>query len=660
MSEGVEIGSLIGTWVAAGVAVIALVGILGPLLVWRTIRTERHKAIDKLSQGGAESGGYVSNGIRVTSTIRLLRHFEAPNLHAVPCLRKPKLDWDRSTTLVTTNSASWIQFARTLECYHIEYTKTRSLQIRDGQVWLPVHRTWIIIIGIIGRYGRRKDNGKLIIRPAGGIASMQAKPGGHVTFASTPNLRKAATMYGGSTYNASLYGTRYKPLSGVTGSFQLCAPKNVVGSSYDSPSQDLYFSCHTGNEIGNLPEDPLDIVPLFWLAVGCLPAPGSKVYSLDDVESVPIEEEKPQRMMPQVSSYSMPAINEDQESDDELEYRPWTHNPMPYQPQSSSYNQYVVSSTAPEIDTKSKDARAFQFSTINHRVAELKEIADSINVEDTDQVYSLEEIKPTSDDMKRLKAASESTYVPTNFAWVRFRSKTSDRSNWFLRRSDAHILAWALLSTPMSPLGYLVGGDKSSRCRRLLCAASQSLFQLLIRLNNSLQALGLTGNDASRLAQLIETIYVRTDKMKRTRPYYEAIYDLDAALATRLHSDPRVNDAIGVLMLTNEEFRDLIAQSARHIEESINTSIVLDVANSTLNVPAVMGFVQRFPVELALLHPGLPTDDGPITITYCEVMFAALKACVRSTFLGTSLDSLPLFRTVLEMDTVVYIGSSQQ
>jgi hypothetical protein len=104
MSEGVEIGSLIGTWVAAGVAVIALVGILGPLLVWRTIRTERHKAIDKLSQGGAESGGYVSNGIRVTSTIRLLRHFEAPNLHAVPCLRKPKLDWDRSTTLVTTNS----------------------------------------------------------------------------------------------------------------------------------------------------------------------------------------------------------------------------------------------------------------------------------------------------------------------------------------------------------------------------------------------------------------------------------------------------------------------------------------------------------------------------------------------------------------------------
>jgi hypothetical protein len=86
-------------------------------------------------------------------------------------------------------------------------------------------------------------------------------------------------------------------------------------------------------------------------------------------------------------------------------------------------------------------------------------------------------------------------------------------------------------------------------------------------------------------------------------------------------------------MITNEEFRDLIAQSSRHIEGSISTSIELDVAKSTLNVPSVMGFIRRFPVELASLHPTLLKTDGPITIQYRQVMFAAFKAAVRSMFL---------------------------
>jgi hypothetical protein len=112
MSDAVEVGSLAGTWVAAGVAIIALIGVLGPLLVWRAMRTERHQAIDRLSQGGADTAGYVSTGVRVTSTIRLFRHFNAPNLRSAPSLRASTLNWDDNTTLVDSNSASWVQLER--------------------------------------------------------------------------------------------------------------------------------------------------------------------------------------------------------------------------------------------------------------------------------------------------------------------------------------------------------------------------------------------------------------------------------------------------------------------------------------------------------------------------------------------------------------------
>ena len=659
MSNAVEIGSLVGTWVAAGVAIVALIGILGPLLVWRTIRSERHKAIDKLSQRGAETAGYVSKGFQITSTIRLFRPFNAPDLQSAPSLDVPKVDWNNQIPLLTSNSASWIKFGRLLECYGFKYSKTNLLEVRGGQVWLPVHRIWIIIIGVVGRYGKRKDNGKLVTRSTGGIASTQARPGGHVKFVSTPIQGRGSRIGRTDTTNSDAFESHYHPLHGVTGTFQLRAPRSIT-DSYGSSWREVIFNSHTRSEMGSLPNDLIGIAELFWLAVGCLPASGPKVYSLDDV--VLIRQEAPEHSeMPQYTSASpwVPDNEDEQSSEDEFDMRP-RHRPHRHFPHHHSDSQYVVLATTTNIDFPYKDARAFQFNTTNTRVAELNEVANSIRIDDSAHVCSLEEVEPTIDLMERLKKAADATYVPADLPWVRFIGSSTRRSNWFLRREHAQTLAHALLSIPMSPLGYLVGGDNCSECRRLLCAASHSLFQLLMRLSRSLQALGITGHEATQLALLMETVYVETKNMKRTRPYYEAIHGLDAALAARLHPDPRVNSAIGVLMLTNEEFRDLIAQSARHIDESINSSIVLDSAHSTLNVPAVMGIIQRFPVELASLHPQLPRDDGPTTITFREVMFAALKACVRSTFSGTSLGSVPLFRTVLEMNPVVYIASSQQ
>lgn len=65
-----------------------------------------NKAIDELSDGGAETGGFVTTGFRVTSSIRLLRRFEAPDLAPPPSIRSLFLLSDTTTTQLTVTSAS--------------------------------------------------------------------------------------------------------------------------------------------------------------------------------------------------------------------------------------------------------------------------------------------------------------------------------------------------------------------------------------------------------------------------------------------------------------------------------------------------------------------------------------------------------------------------
>jgi hypothetical protein len=364
MSDGVEIGSLVGTWVAAGVAVIALIGVLGPLLVWRTIRTERHKAIDKLTQRGGKTGGYVTTGVRIAPNIRLFRQFEAPYIQSPPALSTPKSEWKDEGPVLPSTSASWVQFGRLLENYHMRFPKTKIVLVQDGQTWLPVHRTWIIIIDLLGRYGIRKDKGKLITKPASGIRSTQARPGASVAFASTPASS--------NTWRArapSIQHIGFTCLFGVTGWIYL-RPGMGSGESHISSHSIAFFTSHSRGETGEIPSEELDIGQMFWLAVGCLPAPGSRVYSLDDVESIEIEGEGsgPIPMMRSASRFSNDAYTNG--PDDGSAY-PYTNRPLyPGQPgpmqHTPSANQYVVPNVTPAVSHDRQEARAFRLSIINH------------------------------------------------------------------------------------------------------------------------------------------------------------------------------------------------------------------------------------------------------------------------------------------------------
>src|SRR6186713_2381050 len=110
MDNQVDVVATVGTWVAAGVAIIALIGVAGPILVWRASRTERHRALDALSERGAKSFGYVSKGLRVTPSIRLFRRIKAPEIRQIPSFSVKRLTRKQDMPVIPDGTAGWVQF----------------------------------------------------------------------------------------------------------------------------------------------------------------------------------------------------------------------------------------------------------------------------------------------------------------------------------------------------------------------------------------------------------------------------------------------------------------------------------------------------------------------------------------------------------------------
>ena len=110
-------------------------------------------------------------------------------------------------------------------------------------------------------------------------------------------------------------------------------------------------------------------------------------------------------------------------------------------------------------------------------------------------------------------------------------------------------------------------------------------------------------------------------------------------------------------MLTSAEFRSLITQGARHIAISANSDydLVFQPAPS-LAIPSVMGATQHFPLDLEYLFPKIDLNIPTRKVKYQEIMFVALKACLRSAVMETSLDSGHLFDAFVNMSETVYVS----
>lgn len=70
--------STIGTYMGVGIALLALIGVFGLLLIWRASKIARSQAINVLDSGTAESFGFVGRGIWTGAKSRVFRRVRAP------------------------------------------------------------------------------------------------------------------------------------------------------------------------------------------------------------------------------------------------------------------------------------------------------------------------------------------------------------------------------------------------------------------------------------------------------------------------------------------------------------------------------------------------------------------------------------------------------
>src|ERR1700709_2226059 len=108
MSDPLNLAGVIGTWVAVGLALLALVGILGPLLVLRQIRSERYQALDAVDVQGT---GFITRGFRLTRKTRLFRRARVPLLINPP---GPETEFHSpapGTISALSSLTGWVNFA---------------------------------------------------------------------------------------------------------------------------------------------------------------------------------------------------------------------------------------------------------------------------------------------------------------------------------------------------------------------------------------------------------------------------------------------------------------------------------------------------------------------------------------------------------------------
>ena len=239
MAEGTDLAGVIGTWVAVSLALVALFGIVAPILWMIRARDERRIALSKIDD---ESNEIVHPGIKIPFLPAIGRTISVPKLDTPPKLDGQVRGRDDRPLDRKHSATGWVMFTRTLKAYNISQPPNGILSTRRGSSWLPVHRLWILTIGLLGRYGHRRDRGRLEIAPDPGRIDQR-------------DLESCDDPH-------ALYG--------ITGVLRL----------HPDDLDTIFFSSHDKDTRGPLKPDSVPFAVLFWLCMGCVPLLDGRVFDV--------------------------------------------------------------------------------------------------------------------------------------------------------------------------------------------------------------------------------------------------------------------------------------------------------------------------------------------------------------------------------------------
>ncbi|KAM7214704.1 hypothetical protein V8F06_009869 [Rhypophila decipiens] len=247
----IDIVSTIGTWAAVILALVALLGIIGPYLALRSAQSDRSQALKRVDSG---SSGFLKT-FKITESLAV-RTVRVPILHGVPNEEdSPKLKYVISgeagtfpdEEILPISKTGWVNLANLASVYIDKVPRGDSLVIRQQNSWLPVNRFIILAMGLCGRYGHRVDRGeRLDTQTRARLFTETLDTGEEEAYLNTQTAGK---------------------IFGTTG---IIWWRQTLGQN-EARSDEVCFAPHPEPLLGRHTIDPTPLDELFWLAIGCLP-----------------------------------------------------------------------------------------------------------------------------------------------------------------------------------------------------------------------------------------------------------------------------------------------------------------------------------------------------------------------------------------------------
>ncbi|OCK80709.1 hypothetical protein K432DRAFT_381931 [Lepidopterella palustris CBS 459.81] len=251
-----DVLGVVGTWVAVLLAVIALAGILPAYLLYQRSRTDRYLAFDEIDDkyGTSLSRGYeLLPGKRFFRKEFFLECTKAPDFNQIEIRRDLTFFLRKDAYSLT----GWVNFANILRFYKANLSSNGKIHVVQQEALLPVHRGWLLLLGLVDRYCSRES------RPDLGLLIDEAK---------TDDMDAAGPM--------AIYG-----LSGIVDHVS-----RSVQSSFDdespreAPVERVRFRMHSADHMATLgtkfPKDDISVATLFFLYLGYVPGANQSLYFL--------------------------------------------------------------------------------------------------------------------------------------------------------------------------------------------------------------------------------------------------------------------------------------------------------------------------------------------------------------------------------------------
>jgi hypothetical protein len=565
MAQGLDVASTVGTWLAAALALVALLGIIAPFLLWTTLRSERHIAHQAIDD---PLHLFVSSGIPIWRKKKIFRRAAVPRLIDIPQLPKEFSGQRQDNCLKDPPSKrGWIGYCSALRAFSLPGSNDRNgdLVVEDRETWLPTHKLWVLVLGLLGRYSDREDKGQVILE----------KNSNRLDHEDNSGDRESDVLYG------SIGPLRYR-----------------AHDESGHPDR-LYLATYNRQLRGSLTPDAISLKHLFWLAAGCLPL-GSKVLDLSMVwtrsrsrsvargrrrrsagnSSETSSSSSRSRRSSTSTHYesapeeagSAPGIGDDQEAirrrwgykKDSYEgldffYLEKMEDVLPTAKWTTWANAMGCDMDAVHIIEKldidnTEDIEVIATILDNvpskqmHNI--LKKRLDEGNYDDAVQVETLHrEIQNTTGPW--IAAMLLSHDVTRSHLW----SRPVSFNDVYLRRTDFQSIALAALSVPVTPRHFLFNFFLGSNFFDILTLARLKQREILHAVRQTLPHWHLSTR--TTFEQLLERADdVLTDN-GHSRRDAEVLYQLDSYINTISHGSKTVRQAVGILYLRSHEFRSL-------------------------------------------------------------------------------------------------------